>query len=239
MNFLQIAQRLREESGLTSSATLSPTSVLSQAGELKRIVNWAASAYTDLQASNQNWRWMRSTFSFPTVASTDSYAYTAATDLITAATITRFSRWIAFDDDGYENVSCYRTTTGVSDEQVLEFMPWSAFRDRYKRRTQTNGRPAHFTVDPQNKIVLGPNPDAIYTIKGEYQKSAQILAADTDTPEMPTDFHMLIVWNALLDYGGYAAASEVFTRAQVKARPLLSALVLDQTPSMAMPGSLA
>ena len=230
MNFLQIAQRLRVESGLTSSISVSPTTVVAQAGELARIVNWAKDAYTDLQTSKTNWRWLRSRFTIPTVAGTDTYAYTAATDQISSSTISRFARWIPLADTGEPHLTCYRTATGVSDEQMVYFMPWPDFRDEYKRRTQNNGRPLHFTIDPQNNLVFGPKPDAIYTVVGEYQKSAQTLALDADTPEMPSDYHMLIVWNALLDYAGYSAAPEAFTRAQVKAKPLKSGLEIDQLP---------
>jgi hypothetical protein len=39
------------------------------------------------------------------------------------------------------------------------------------------------------------------------------MTVDTDTPMIPTRFHNLIVWRALAEYGGFDAASEVFTRA--------------------------
>ena len=241
MNFLQICQRLRRETGLTSSSATTPTTVVSQTGQLKDIVDWAASAYTDLQASRTNWRWLRSTFTLDTTASDDTYAYSdaAVTDSRLPAAISRFSRWCPLDSDGYSNVKSYLTSGGVGSEAYLQYLPWNYFRDIYKKGTQTNGQPLHFTIDPQDNIIIGPKPDAIYTVTGEYQRSAQTLALDADTPEMPADYHMVIVWNALLDYAGKAAAPEVFTRAQVKAAPIMRMLETNQLPEITFGGTLA
>lgn len=241
MTFLQICQRLREESGLTSSAALSPTTVVSQAGELKRLVNWVANAYTDIQ-NRHDWRWLRSTFTFNTTASDDTYAATdaAVTDSRLSAAIARFKCWWSLDGDGYSNVKSYLTSGGVGSEAYLQYIPWNYFRDIYKKGTQTNGQPIHFTVDPQNNLVLGPKPDGTYTVTGEYQRSAQTLAADADVPEMPADYHMLVVWEALgTDYAGYAAAPEVQVRAQNRGRPLMRALEYNQLDSIGFGGTLA
>lgn len=239
MNFLEIAQRLRRESGLTSSLLTSPTTVVGQTGKLRGIVDWAAGAYTDIQTVSQDWRWLRSGFTLPTVAATPAYAYTAATDSQTAATITRFARWWPQQPGGISNMTAYLTASGVAAEYYLNYMDWASFRDVWRRGVQTDNPPVAFSIDPQNKIALGPVPNAVYTITGEYQMSAQTLALDADIPEMPADFHMLIVWKALLDYAGEAAAPEAFTRAQVRAGPLMAALKLDQLPQIGFGGALA
>jgi hypothetical protein len=237
--FLQLCQRLRQETGLTSASASTPTTVVAQSGQLKELVDWAASAYTDIQTRHHNWRWLRHRFTFNTTASDDTYAYGDVTDSTSGIAIARFSRWWELDDDGYSNVKTYLTSGVVSGEHYLNFLPWNAFRDMYKRGTQNNNAPVHFTVDPQNQILLGPKPDAIYTVTGEFQRSAQTLALDADTPEMPADYHMLVVWNALLDYAGKVAAPEVFTRAQAKASPILRMLEVNQLPEISFGGTLA
>jgi len=42
-------------------------------------------------------------------------------------------------------------------------------------------------------------PDQTYTLRGEFQNGAQLLAVDTDIPELPdTNLHSVIVWKGLL-----------------------------------------
>lgn len=209
MNFLTIAQRLRQECGVSGTG---PTTVVGQVGELKRLVDWAASAHDDIQGKYPNWRWLRSTFSVNTVAGTDAYAPTTCTDTRLSTGITRFRRWWPFDRDGCSNVKMFLSASGVGSERWLNFLEWEYFRSIYKIGTQNNGPPAHITIDPQNNLVLGPKPDAVYVVSGEYQMGKQSLTADGDTPEMPSDFHMLVVYEAMKKFAGFDAASEVFQR---------------------------
>jgi len=231
MNFLEIARRTRRESSATASASDAPVTVVGQTGQLKQIVDWCSEAYHKIQRSSNDWRWLRSRFSLQTVASTDTYAYGDATDVAAAAAITRFRQWLPFTEDGLSNVSCYLTSTGVAGERYLTPMSWPDFRARYKFGAQSDGQPINFTISPANELMLGPKPDAIYTVLGEYQKSNQILALDADTPEMPEDYHMLIVWYALKSYAAYAPAPEVWTRAEDEAGALFTALNRSQLPA--------
>lgn len=229
--YLQLCQSLRQECGIDGTG---PTSVTGQTKDLARVVDWVKNSWTQIQSRHEAWRWMRSTFIVNTVANDDTYAYGDCTDSRLSATITRFKRWWERDDDGYGNMLCYLTATGVSDQQTLGYLPWSNFRYLYKRGSQTNNRPVHFTIDPQNNIVLGPKPDAVYTITGEYQMSAQTLTDNTDTPEMPADYHMLIVYTAMEKYAGYTSAPEIMSRATLEGNRLMRQLEANQLPRFKM-----
>ena len=61
-----------------------------------------------------------------------------------------------------------------------------------------------------------------------YWKGLQTLAADADEPEMPADYHMLIVYRALLKYAYNIVAQEILARAGQEGMPLYDALVLNQ-----------
>jgi len=225
--FLQLAVKTRKNVRGTGSG---PTSVSNQSGEYGRIVDWVADAYKEIQQRHSNWRWLRSRFNFNTVASTDTYAYTAVTDSRLSATITRFLRWITVDNDGLPNVTAYLTSGGVSGENHLIFLPWSIFRSIYKFGAQSalTGQPVHYTVDPQNKLVLGPNPSGIYTIQGEYQMSPQILAADADEPEMPAEFHDVIMYRAMEKLAIDGAAVERLDRAIIEGGRMMRSLERSQ-----------
>ena len=219
--FLELCVDVRRECGITGSG---PLAVTNQSGELARVVEWTAAAYTLIQNRHNNWRWLRSSFTLPTVDGTDSYAYTSCTDTGTSAAITRFRRWYPHD------FKIYLTSAGSGTEHWLLYQQWDDFRSVYKVGTQNEGYPAWVAINPTNRIVLGPIPDAVYTVAGDYQKSAQTLAADSDEPEMPADFHQLIVFEAMRKYAAFNGASEVWAHAKDEASRLWQELRQDQLP---------
>lgn len=188
--FLALAQKLASESG-TIEGTL-PTTVTGQTKRLGKIVRWVNDAWRSIQNAHASWRWMRSDFSGPTVAS--QRLYTGAQMGVSS----RFAEWICTGNSETEHrYSCYLTATGVSDEGPLQFVDWDTFWSVCMRGTQTNGRPILFSVSPDNQLALHPIPDAVYTVRGPYRKDVQELTADGDIPEMPVRFHDLIVDVAL------------------------------------------
>jgi hypothetical protein len=119
-------------------------------------------------------------------------------------------------------------------------VPWEYFRTIYQIGTQPEGAPAHITVDPSSrKIVIGPTPNDIYRISGEYIRGAQVLAANGDTPEMPSEYHNLIVYLAMQDAGMYESGPEIVQRGQMKARKMIRQLEVNQLPMMRRAGPLA
>lgn len=238
--YLALCKEVTRECDIAgASLTDLPTAVTNQVGDLRRVVEWVKQAWTELQNRHPNWRWMRSTWSVNTVAADDTYAGTDCTDSRLSTTIDRFGRWITHDDEGYSNVKMYLSSGGVSGEGWLTFLPWNDFRAVYKIGTQNNGKSAHFTIDPQNNLVLGPKPDAVYVVTGEYQMSAQTLSADANTPEMPAQFHQLIVYRAMQKYAGFESASDVMVRAVTEGNKLLRQLEANQLPRILLAGPLA
>lgn len=238
--YLVLCQETARECDVAGAAASAvPTAVTGQVGELKRIVEWVKQAWTELQNRHPNWRWMRSTFSVNTVSGDDTYAGTDCTDSRLSTTIDRFARWIPVDDEGYSNVKCYLSSSGVGTEGWLRFLPWTTFRSIYKVGTQNNGYPAHFTIDPQDNLVLGPKPDGVYVVTGEYQMSAQTLSANGTTPEMPAQFHQLVVYLAMQKYGFFEPAPEVLKRGVAEGKRLMRQLEANQLPSIGFAGPLA
>lgn len=225
--FLTICQDTVLDVGIAEDGA-TPTAVTGQVGELLRVVRGVRQGWVDIQNKYDNWRWMRVGFTVPTVSGTAAYAYTSAIDALTASNITRFARWWADNEDDW--IKCYLTSDGVGVEYRLAFLPWESFRKIYRIGTQNNGKPAHVTIDPQNNLVIGPTPDAIYTISGDYQRSAQILAADDDVPELPSRFHELLQYEAMERNGYFESAQEVITRAQRMRSKLTHELERDQLP---------
>lgn len=235
--YLELCQSLRQE--CYTSYSNQPTTVAGQTGAMANVVTWISKSYKDIQLRYDNWRWMRSNFTVNTVASTDSYDYTDCTDTKTGSAISRFSHWWANDPaDGFRS---YLTSGGVSGQQWLRYLEYEKFRSFYKfgaQQSQT-GQPFVVSVDDDEKIVLGPNPDAIYTISGSYQRGPQILTLDADEPDMPERFHDLIVYWAMQRYAIKAVAPEVLARANLEGGRLMRALEQSQLPKIRLGGPLA
>ena len=122
--FLQLCSDTRRECGVAGTG---PTAVTDQSGQLENIVNWVKNAFVEIQNRHQDWLWLKSTFTFDTTASDDTYAYgdAAVTDSRLSAAISRFRRWWLYDVDGFPNVKCYLTSAGVSGEKYLLPLPWA------------------------------------------------------------------------------------------------------------------
>lgn len=217
MTFLELCQRARFEAGISGSG---PTSVENQSGQLGRLVGWVSQAWEDIQLMRPDWLFMRSEFTFDTVAGVRDYS---AADY----SITDMKLW------DFDSFLIYKTATGESDQNRLSYRSYTAWRANYRNQmnVRSNDRPQLFTILANNKVRFEPRPDDIYTIEGEYKRSTQVLALDADVPtNLPDDFHMAIVWQALTYYGFYENAPEVLDEAETKFGNLLIRLELEQLP---------
>ncbi len=193
--YLQLCQKTAQESGTVPNIG-DPTSVSGQTDErLQRVISWVDRAWREIQMLRYNWGWLYSEFSGNTV--NNQQRYTAANMGIS----TRFGRWHIPKRTGRDLYTVYKTSEGQSTEVFLNVMKsWDEFYRTYlvgSAATET-GKPQFMAIDPNRKLVFHPTPDGDYTIRGAYYKSAQTLSANTDTPEMPEEYHDMIMYKALL-----------------------------------------
>lgn len=236
MTYLELCRALRRECGVSGTST-TPSAVTSQTGEMLRLVNWIKDAWIEIQGRHSDWRWMRRAFTVNTVLGDGVYTYGDCTDVDAAAPITRFGQWWAHDIE--LPFTTYLQSTGVGGERDLPYIDWAQFRYMYRRGTQNNNVPSYVSVDPGDQLVIGPKPDGVYVVNGDYQRSAQILAVDDDTPEIPTQYHMLIVYEAMKKYAGYEAAAEVYDRGNEQATKLMRQLEANQKTQIRLAPPLA
>ena len=238
MTFLELFVRYVHEVDLAVASD--PTDVENQTGELGDIVNWLIESWKDLQTRHGGqWPWLRHTFTFPTVASQAQYEFGDCTDSELSATITRFRTWRLNDE--WQPPKIFLTSAGQGAETWLTYTPWPSYYQIYligNNRT-TEGYPAHITEDPLQRIRLGPIPNDIYTVESDYWLSSQILAVNADEPEMPSDYHMLIVYRAMLDYGYRSISPEVLARSEIRGDQILRNLEGNRFPEFRTAGSMA
>ena len=219
------------------SLTVTPTDVTNQTGELDRLIKWYRDAYIDIQNRNGGeWRWLRHPFTFDTVADDDEYAYTDVTDVSASAVISRFNKWHLASP--INTPKAYLTSGGIGSQYRLTFIDWDDFSSIYKIGSNPSAAPQFITIDPQDNIVLGPPPSGVYTVTGEYYRAPQILAANADTPEMPSQFHRLIVFAAMKQYALSNVAVEFDSSANYNYNRLMTQLDNNQGPTIKFGGAL-
>lgn len=204
--FLDLANRLASDSATADEGAI--TSVAGQTGRKAKAVRWTAEAWLQIQNAHAEWLWMQSEFSGSTVIGQARYVGTAFTDSLDSAPITRFSKWDC-SGPGENRFKLYRPSVGLSDAGRLIFQDWREFYARRMNNGAPSDKPAVFSIDPQGRLVVAPAPDDVYSLIGPYRKSAQTLTADGDIPEMPVDFHDLIVSIGLQLLGSHDEAPQI------------------------------
>lgn len=217
MDYLALFSRAVQESGIAGA---DPTTVLNQASRRKKMVDWVKQAWIDIQLMRPNWLFMNSQFSFATVVALRDY-------LASSYGISDMKLW---DTSSF---LIYETAVGESDQNTLLYLPYGKWRAQYRSQMgdRSDGRPQLFTILPNNQVRFEPRPDKIYTIEGDYKRSTQEFTANTDVPtNLPDDFHMIIVWKALMDYAFKENAPDTLEQAEVNFGNLLVRLEIEQLP---------
>jgi hypothetical protein len=209
VNFLQLSQKLRQEVGGSGNG---PSTVLSQSGENQLYVGWIHDAWLGIQNSREKWKFMWAQGSLSLVL--DNQVYSLPADL-----------------KGIDECSAR-----INGYQLIE-LKYEAFRDHFPKANQ--GRPTYFCILPNGQFKVNTLPDQAYLITFDYYKNPQILAANTDVPWLPTEYHLLIVFEAMLSYGGYENASEVYQSARTKYDQLIMDVEIKLLPQIELAGPLA
>lgn len=238
--FLELVNQLASEGGTVPNAQTSPMSdVTGITDDLKlKVISWIRSAWLSIQNAHREWLWMQSEFYGSTVASTARYAGTSFNDAFALSAITRFSQW---DCSGpRENrFKLYLPADGLAGAGRLQFEEWPDFYAYRMNNGAANGKPSIFSIDPQNRMVLSPTPDDVYTVIGPYRKSSQTLTSKTDVPEMPVDLHDVIVSVALELLGTHDEAPQQIPLWKLRQNRLFCELEAQQLPRVRLAGPLA
>lgn len=165
---------------------------------------------------------MREPVEFNTVTQQQTYSPTQA------GVGTTFGNWKR------DSFRCSSVGQNYADEQLMNYMEWTTFRNlyQYSNMRRTYARPVVVSITPDKNLAFGSTPDQPYVITGEYYRSPIELTADTDTPDIPDRFQMIIVYRAMMYYAGYEAAPEVYSRGETEFKRLMNRLDIDQLPTL-------
>ncbi len=229
--FIELCQELAVDSGTFEDGQ--PATVTDQTGRLGLIVRWIGIAWTSIQTAHANWQWMQSEFSGSTIASQQRYI--GNTDF----SVERFDRFLCRQNEKEDRFTIYDPSIGLSDEGLLICLPWQDFYPTYTLGAQTTTKPTHFSIDPSGQMALWPVPDKVYTVRGPFMKTVQVLSAGTDTPEMPSHFHRLIVEVAFELLNTHDESLNQYPLYKMQRMVRFGQLERDQLPRITLGSSLA
>ena len=214
MNFLQLCQRVRSESGVSSGG---PAAVSGQTGMLARIVSWVADEWALMQGED-DWKflWRRET---PTLQ-VGLAAYDG-----TALGVPTLGRIYA------RKLYLVHPTTSVKTRIGYKSPEW------IQAHLAQSGPPRWFTRDPDGTVRFFPTPDLAYGLVLEHLRAPQVLAENTEKPIVPEEhLHVALVWPALERYARHVGDSVLLANAIAAGRESKSRLAdvhapkIDATP---------
>lgn len=209
MNYLELAQKLRRKCRVSGSG---PTAVTGQSEEYMRLLDWVNEAWMLIQRTHTDWRFMRASATCPTVQGQSTYS--ASTDF----GLSDFGYW-ALDYSNGDTFRNWVTATGAPSEIFMSLMDYDAWRDTYLygafRTSYT--RPIVVALAPDDALACGPITAAGYTLVGDYYRAPSEMTVATSVPTgLPSQFHMAIVYRAMMFYGASEAAQEVFNEGRIE-----------------------
>jgi hypothetical protein len=235
--FLELCQRTASECSVSLTG---PSDTTTQTGRLGQIVRWVQTSWIELATLHDDWLFLRSSFQVDTTAGDGEYAYGDCTDTVDSAVITSFRRWVGDrDEQGEVSMKAYLVSAGVATQSDLRFLDFRDFNQLYLIGSPSNSYPSNWTRAPNGKLLIGPKPDGIYRITGDYQKAAVPMADDDAEPPLPLEQRMAIVYRAMMKYGRYTGASEVYADGQSENRRIMAELRRTQRPRDLVGGQLA
>lgn len=186
MNFLEICKRVRQEVGVSGEG---PASVSGQTGMYKKIVDWVLSAHEEVQLRHNSWRFDWGNVVTPLDQGVEFYLPSDVWALPAR-------NW------DWDSMYVYPTADGPQNRTWLTRIDYNAYRQT--RIPSVQGRPIYVTWSPSKELGMYPIPKDGLTFVGDYYMPPEVMVNNTDIPRMPDEYHMVIVWRAVM----YWCASE-------------------------------
>ncbi len=225
MNKLQLVQRAHQKCRVSGPPPQSVTG--SQSAEVQRLIAWVDESWLDIQNSERDWKWMRKSVSFQTEQGKATYTVdqTGAQFL---------GNWFL------DTFRVYRTADGLVGENRLFPRDYEWWREvhQFGNSRDSVTIPVHVAELPSHGIGLGPAPFGGLTVTGDYYQHATELAGNDAIPGLPVQFHMAIVYRAMMFYGASEVAQEVYGEGRDEFKRIMNAVRERELPDICSAGSL-
>lgn len=208
MNFLQLVNRTKAECGVSGPQILR---IQNASGEIARVVDWVRDAYFMIQGERA-WYWLWRQMGANLLTGRQTFDPAAEWDVFAL-------RW------------------SMSSARLDGYHIPMRFYSGPESDTQ-NGAPSAVTVMPDRTLRFNAPMDRERQFTADYYSTSEALQEDDDTPSMPEQFHMAIVWQATVLYADYEEAGALRMTAQMKLDRMREQMVATEVPPVMM-GALA
>lgn len=190
--FLQFVQKVHRECALSGNP---PSSVTNQVGLFAKLVDWVADSAYEIEASHGDWDFMW--YGDWTVSVTQSSPeYSAPSDM------------------GQWNLETVYLDYSTNDFQQLQEMDYRAWKTTQGPGVQQEGKPGYFIVQPDHSLRLYPVPDAAYTLSADYWTKPTLMAASSDTCNIPEEYERVVIALAKMKFAEDQGAQVLLINAQ-------------------------
>jgi len=133
---------------------------------------------------------------------------------------------------GITDLGTYRRRSIFLDYKPLDYVDVNQYP--YIDNT-VEGRPTWFVVDPKNNDLYLDLPDDNYDFVIYYRKKIQDLfegsTPNTNEPELPENYHSILIYAGLASFAVFIGNSELFSRYQLMYDQMLGDLMREYLPS--------
>jgi len=220
MNFLQMSQAVRRESGISGDG---PPNVAGQTGMFGKIVNWVRQAHEEIQLAEHQWRYDWAQTIQPLTQGQESY-----NPEDWGLEVRQWKR-----DTPY----VYLTANGPIGKTWLDFIDYPSFV--HLSDSNATGLPVYFTEKPDRSLAFYPAPMDGVTLVMEYFQRPEVLMQNNDTQRMPIEYHMAIVWRAVMMCCAEIEDMTRFQSAQQNYMELMKRMRVTELEPMTVPETLA
>ena len=209
MTFLELCQAVRQEVGISGTG---PSTVLSQEGQLKAIVDFVVEAEFQINGLWKDWDFLWSQYSTTLALGVSEPALPKPADL---GTWDLRSFYLDYSTDDWAKLS------------PLGYIEW---RDTLRQGVQDNSSPNYFIIKPNGNLIVHPVPDKAYTISADYWRIGTRLTANLDESPIPAQYHRSIIARAKTMWAEREEAPEILLAASAEYQD-----VLDKLESQSLP----
>jgi len=207
--FLQLVQRVRQETG---TAGTGPVTITNQQGQLAQLVSWTNQAYLDICNKWADWNFLWAEGVITLTPGQSDYALPT-----NCRQVNEDSVYLSGGDGGLSNYP-------------LNFLEYDDYR-RDKHAFALPGVPAYFTLMPNETLRLLPAPNDSFVLDFEYWETAESLSANTSIPKFDPAYDDAIIWRAVMLWAGFNEAEAEYQKAAYNYELALSNLEARYLPS--------
>ncbi len=217
MNYLQLCQNYVAELGIAGGT--GPSDVTGQLGELNNVTRWVRDAALAIDNLWLDWKYLWVQYTGSALVNDTSLPAPANAVLVRLWDLKRFR---------------FRATGSSDQWQAIDYVTRDQMMRQYDPDNAIPSAPQVFTIMPDNSIMLSAPLNAGYDFKGEFWRRPVALAAKTDVPMIPAEFHRVILARAAVFYGNREDAPEVIQGMEAEYMDGLDKLQSDQLESFSL-----